>query len=174
MIYAIGRPGDRVRQFVSTNNETDREAQMKPGEVAIVVATPSVSMISLDGTTLLSIEQTIEERRRETKVAAKTFRDYKLNGTCDSPLGRVQCNQTSRDNINEAVTNALIDTENFTIEWRMADNTMKTHNATQLFALKMAMAQYINDCYGAYFAIADIIGDSNDPETINIQAGYPA
>lgn len=56
---------------------------------------------------------------------------------------------------------------------RMLDNSSIPHNAEQMIALGLLIGRHIAACSAAYFVIADEINASDDPESIDITAGYP-
>ena len=108
--------------------------------------------------------------------AAKLVRDTKIDSGCMTPLGRVDSDEKSRLNINGAVQTALIAQaagQPFSIDWTMADNSVVSHDGPATVAMGLAVAGFVAACHEAARGIRVAIEDATDPDTTDIEGGYP-
>jgi Domain of unknown function (DUF4376) len=77
----------------------------------------------------------------------KAARDAAETGGCETPLGRVDTDETSRGRITGAVSLAMIAGPSFTIDWTMADNSVVTHDQAAMIALGVAVGTHVGTCH---------------------------
>ena len=113
-------------------------------------------------------------------AAAKAYRATRRTGGCSTALGRVQTDMASREAITSAATdatNSKLALPSWSIDWTMEDNSIKTHNATQMIAMATAVRIYTNACQTASQTIRKAIYATTTTAavaTVDITAGYPA
>ena len=179
MIYAIGEPGAPVRMFLDTSNIGDAETQLLSGEVLLEAGRVGEFVITSEGA-LAPKTITIDEAKAAKWLAAKSLRDARANGSCETPLGRVNCDESSRVNISGAVQMASIAQSAgipFAIDWTMADDTVVEHDASAMIAMGVAVGEHVAACHAACAAIRAAInaaGTVAELDAIDITAGYPA
>lgn len=108
--------------------------------------------------------------------AAKLVRDAHIDSGCMTPLGRVDSDEASRLNISGAVQTALIAQaagQPFSIDWTMADNSVVSHDGPATVAMGLAVAGFVSACHEAARAIRVAIEAADDPDTTDIEGGYP-
>jgi hypothetical protein len=120
--------------------------------------------------------RTLAARRVARRREAQTYRTEKVTGGCMTPLGRVQTDETSQASILQAMFRAqmaLSTGEPLVIIWLMEDNTAVAHDAAALIEMGLAVGAFKTACFNTSFAIMDDIALADDPESIDITAGYP-
>lgn len=111
--------------------------------------------------------------------AVKAGRDACAAGGCETPLGRVDSDERSRILIAGAVQMARIALaagEPYSVDWVMADNQPKAHDAAAMIALGMAVGQHIADCWERAQTLRAAIDAADTVEalaSIDIINGWP-
>ena len=89
---------------------------------------------------------TLEAKKAVAKAKLKLNRDQAEWAGVETPLGRVDSDPNSQRKISGAVTLAMLGGQNFTIDWRMADNTTVTHDHDATVATGLAVGQHVAAC----------------------------
>jgi hypothetical protein len=95
---------------------------------------------------------------------------------CATPYGRIDTDADSQRKIGGASTMALALGTQFTMSWRMADNSIVTLNASQMIEVGVAAAQYVAACQAnknALDAAVQAATSVADLDAIDIEAGWP-
>lgn len=107
----------------------------------------------------------------------KELRELAKDGGLTTPLGPLETDPDSRTNINGAVQMATILGEQFSIQWRMSDNTVtEPLDAATMVNLGIMVGLHINACQlrknelDAAIAAAATLEDLT---TIDLEAGWP-
>lgn len=121
------------------------------------------------------------DRAKELRwEAVKRLRDAAVNaGTDVQDIGRFDSDLLSRTNINGAVTVAMLakgSESPFSIEWRLADNSVVTLDGDQMIFTGLAMAAHVQACYDRAKEIESLILATTcrpDLDLIDITTGWP-
>nr|AGU09957.1 protein of unknown function DUF4376 [uncultured organism] len=120
----------------------------------------------------------LNERRAARRREAQDFRQLRITGGCETPLGRVQTDEGSQANILQALVRAqtalAIGEAGWEVRWIMANNVIQPHDAQQMTAMALAVGGWKTACFDASISIMAAIAVSDDPESVDITAGYPA
>lgn len=108
----------------------------------------------------------------------KATRDEKINGGYTVPnFGNFQTDLVSRTNINGAVTAALIaniNSQPFSVDWKLTDNTSITLDAAQMILVGTTIANYISALYNYSETLrTNIYNATSLTELHNIQQFWP-
>ncbi|WP_066723593.1 DUF4376 domain-containing protein [Sphingomonas pituitosa] len=112
-------------------------------------------------------------------AAAKAARDGCAGGGCQTPLGRVDSDERSRVLIAGAVQMAqiaLAGGEPYSVDWVMADNQPRAHDALAMIALGVAVGEHIASCWQraqALRAEIDAAETVEDLAALDIISGWP-
>jgi len=118
----------------------------------------------------------IEARRHARWQEVKARRDVAELGGCMTPFGRVQTDQRSQDKINGMATMAIMATlakAPFAQGFVLADNSVATLDAAKAQALAGAVGAHVAAVYDYAFRLRKGIEVSDDPASIDIDAGWP-
>lgn len=118
----------------------------------------------------------LEAARSRTLAAIRRQRDTAEWSGCETPLGRVDTDPSSQRKISGAVTMAMILGEAFTIDWRMADNTVAPHNSAAMIQMGLLVGQHISTCQNRKNELdAEAVSAETIEalEAIDIGAGWP-
>ena len=113
--------------------------------------------------------------------AVKTLRDQHIDGGCFIlGTGTFDSDPISRSNITGAALGASISAsqeQEFSISWKLADNSIKTLNGAQMIAVGMGVLTHVATCH----AVAQQFGLAIDAATtftalnaIDLDTGWPA
>lgn len=112
--------------------------------------------------------------------AIKRLRDAHIDGGVIVPgVGRFDSDPLSRSNINGAVTMALIAqgaSQPFAMDWKLADNTIATLDASQMIAVGVAVGGHVASCHANAQALGLAIESAQDVTALNaieVEAGWP-
>jgi len=122
----------------------------------------------------------INEAKAVLWERAKFLRDQFIDaGVNLAGIGVFDSDAPSRGNINGAVTMALvaqISAQPFSIDWKLADNSVKKLNGAQMIAAGIAVGKHVAECheFAQKIGIA-ILNAKNNSElnAINIEDGWP-
>lgn len=96
------------------------------------------------GGTVLDAEQSdYESQKAFMKAKLKLRRDTAEWAGVQTAVGLVDSDPDSQRKISGTVTMAMLGGENFSIEWRMKDNTVVTLNAAQTIAVGVAVGMHV-------------------------------
>lgn len=110
----------------------------------------------------------------------KARRDKIIDAGAPTPSGVVDSNDLSRTNITGATLGALIaqvNSQPFTMDWTLRDNSVVTLNAAQMLAMGMAVLSYVGTAHGRARALrTEIEGVADVPTLLQIDytAGWPS
>lgn len=85
--------------------------------------------------------------RARQRAMINQARDMAQDGGCDTPSGRFDTKPRSREFLNGAVlaaTLAGMNSEAFTINWKLANNSVVTLNGPQIIAAGLAVAAWVD------------------------------
>lgn len=81
---------------------------------------------------------------------ARTNRDEAQSGGCTVTVGgetkRIETDLPSRLNVSGAVSLAIVSGDAFSMDWRMADNSIVTLNSADMIAMGAAVGQFVSAC----------------------------
>lgn len=128
------------------------------------------------GTVLDLAAVPLEQAKTVLRQAVKAKRDAAEWGGVTTPSGVVDSMPDSQRKISGAVTMALIAGEAFTVEWRMADNSIVTLDRDAMVAIGVLVGQHVAACQARKNALDAAIQDAVDEaelEVIDINSGWP-
>jgi hypothetical protein len=164
------------------------------GEVQYVA---SLDGVDLDGWTALAIaEDRCPEPHEEVAEDGTLFvpldwakadltrqvnelKNAKQNGTVVTPSGVIDGDDSSKIKLNGLVNMALLALQNsqpFSIDWTLADNSTVTLDANQAIQMGLAAGQYVSLVHDYARTLKDQIDSATsvaDLEAIDITAGWP-
>lgn len=118
---------------------------------------------------------TIEQRRAERSALVNILREQKVAGGVTFDGKRFATDPLSRANLSGAVASAngpggvppgLV--------WRSEDNQAVPMTPQKLAQFGRAVLDHVNACYACSWQLKDAIASSNDPESVDITAGWPS
>ena len=118
-------------------------------------------------------------RKITMREAIKARRDAAETRGCQTPLGRMDTDQASQRKVNGSVTMAVIAVQNsapFSIDWTMADNSIVTHNASEMIAAGLAVGAPAPACPTRATTLTSLVEppQSNaNLDAIDINEGWP-
>jgi hypothetical protein len=181
--YAIGKPGEHPRVFLSTGYEQDAVLQLLADEVYFAAPDlpPEPYSISPDGKSLVATEWPLDKLKADRRRDARAVRDRLQSGGCMTPLGRVDTDtEKSMPLIQGAASGAGISLAlglPYPAKiWTMADNSEVPHTPVQLVAMGMAVTAFVDACQQAYTAVKEKIDAAADAAAlaaVDLTAGYP-
>lgn len=122
----------------------------------------------------------LEARRAALIEQAKAERNRRANSTAATPLGVVQCDESSRINMTGAAVAAQLavaaQDAAWSMDWILADNSVVTLNAAQLIAMANAVGNHVRDCFANGELLKAQIAAAADVPTlgaIDITVGWP-
>jgi hypothetical protein len=184
--FAIGTPGQEPRMFLSVVEETDAQANARPGEVVFAATyTGQRTVIDATGSFLEPYVMPLIEAQWMRSIAAVQYRDSIANGTCPVPLpdgttGSIDLGGDSKTLLTSAVLDAylsVVGNTPYSLRWTMADGTVQVFTAEQAIAIGKVAAQFRAACQDAGTAINAQIEAATTTDAvaaIDITAGYPA
>lgn len=115
---------------------------------------------------MIEADQTPLEVRKLTSLKrVDQLRDLKVNAGCETPAGAVQTDDVSIRNILGSVQTAslaVMMSQPFSIDWRMADNALVTLDANEMIAMGVAVMQHIKLTYARSWALKSAIEACQD------------
>ena len=130
-----------------------------------------------DGAVIVPDETaTLDSKKARKKAELKLKRDSIEWGGVQTPLGVVDSDPDSQRKISGVVTMAILVGTKFSIEWRMRDNSVVTHNHDQIVALGMAVGEHVSLCQNRKNELeVDIDSSTTEEELsfIDITVGWP-
>lgn len=180
MWFALVRPDDSVRQFVSADTADEAILQALDGERAVPHdGERKPGAVYQDGA-IVWPGPTLDQIRADTLAAAKAYRDQRQNGGCTiAGIGQIDTDfQRSVPIISvfsAAGSGALaakiaFGTTNFTL----ADKSQVALGPTKAAQLAIGLKTFFDACQQAYASIEAEITVATDPAAVDITAGYPA
>ena len=132
-----------------------------------------------------SVADQVASGAAQTKTAAIAVYTAKINASCSTSIGTVQCDETAQADVAAKVISANIAKVNgdasWTIKWRLTDNSWSSAmDADQMIAFGQQVEGYVEACDIAYWAVADAIiaavaaSSLTQLNSIDVNAGYPA
>lgn len=122
----------------------------------------------------------LNQAKGEFWSRAKAVRDEHINAGCNVPgIGRFDTDDTSRGNINGAVTGAMLAAQSgtpFQVSWKLADNTVATIDGAGMVEVGVAVLAYVSACHARAQAFGEAIqaaSSMTDLLAIDISAGWP-
>lgn len=120
--------------------------------------------------------RTLDDRRATRREQAQVYRTTTIVAGCMTPKGRVQTDEVSQASILQAMFRAQLAIsmgETWSIDWLMEDNSVASHDAGEMIAMGLAVGAWKTACFAASVPILEEIKASDDPDGIDITAGYP-
>lgn len=116
--------------------------------------------------------------RAEIKGRVKVLRDAAETGGCTVPgIGRFDSDPDSQRKISGAVVMAMLGGAAFTMEWRLANNSVEALDAAQMIAVGVAVGQHVAACQQRKNEIDAALNAAGTYETlmaIDIEGGWAA
>jgi hypothetical protein len=180
MWYAIGKPGESIRQCVtSSRGVIDILADVQPGEVYAEVEDPQAFDALDDEGVPYRREVTLDKIKADRKREARAYRDAREAGGVAAPRGRVDTDQASREKITGAASAAgialALSIPFDPIPWPMQSGNPITHSAQQLVAMGMTVVLFVKECReicDEIVAAIDAAPDAAAVAAIDVTAGY--
>lgn len=118
----------------------------------------------------------LQQRRAERAALVNLLRDEKASSGVTFDGNSFDTDPVSRANLTGAVASAGGGGGGLPpgLQWRTADNQLVAMNPQKLAQLGRAVLDHVNACYVRSWALKDAIAASNDPESIDITAGWPS
>jgi len=119
---------------------------------------------------------TLDSKKARKKAEVKLERDKAEWAGVATPKGVVDSDPESQRKINGAVTMALIGGQDFSIDWRMKDDSIVSHNRDEMIALGQAVGQHTVDCQSRKNELDALIDAAQTEEellAIDITSGWP-
>lgn len=123
----------------------------------------------------------LAQAKAELWADAKAKRDSLIDAGCNVPgVGRFDTDAASRLNLAGAVLGAVMaarGNQPFSIDWKLADNTVVTLDGTQMQAVGMAVLARISAIHQRAQAVGNAINNAANAAALNavdIDAGWPA
>lgn len=137
---------------------------------------PRDGAVIQDGTWIVPLSLLQDEKWEQVKA----LRADKENGSAPTPVGAVQCDDTSKLKISGIVQMAQIAMaagQPFAEEFTLTDNSVVTLDATTAIGLGVAVGQYVSAIYANARALRDAIyaaADETALAAIDVSAGWPS
>jgi hypothetical protein len=160
-----------------------RYGKIKNGIIEIMSLVPQDGFISLpenacsgmtwNGKILSNPEVSSEEKLDQCKenLAEKRWHKTEQGLFIDGVL--VQSDLVSKNEmsgyVTESITNGMTE-----VHWKLSDRTFVTYQIAQLKRVYQIIAKYRNDCFGVEKLKAEEIKAAEDPESIDIESGWPS
>jgi hypothetical protein len=106
----------------------------------------------------VEFEDDLEAARALIWGRVKAARDARTVAGCETPLGPIDTDSASQAKVNGAVTLAILArlaNRPFSIDWTMADNVVRTHDAGAMIAAGSAVGLHIAACHEVGRALRD-------------------
>ena len=130
-----------------------------------------------EGATLVSDDATEFQRKKANiKAALKQARDTAEWSGVYTPLGRVDSDPVSQRKVSGAALMASIVGASFAVDWRMADNSVVTHDHDQIIAMGIAVGQHVAACQAhknTVDAQVEAALNVEELELLDIETGWP-
>lgn len=118
----------------------------------------------------------LESKKARKGAEVKLKRDSVEWAGVTTAKGIVDSDPDSQRKINGAVTMALIQGDSFSIDWKMKDNSVVTHNRQEIMDMGLAVGQHVSACQARKNEL-DIQIDAAETEeqlnSIDIESGWP-
>lgn len=160
-----------------------RYGKIENGTVVILSFVPQNGFVKLprnacagmiwDGESLSTPEVSSEEKLDQCKanLAEKRWNKTEQGLFIDGVL--VQSDLVSKNEmsgyVTESITNGMTE-----VHWKLSDKTFVTYQIAQLKRVYQIIAKYRNDCFGVEKLKAEEIKAAEDPESIDIESGWPS
>lgn len=170
----------RVLRAGACSDPDQLDAQAGPGEV--VIADPPSDVLAdgrwhWNGSDFAQSPATLTDLKAQAKNVVRNLRDLAEWGGCNTSGGRVDSDPESQRKTNGSVTMALIAGAAFSIEWRMADNSVVTFNHDQMIAVGVALGLHVSACQNRKNELDAAIDAASSETTlaaIDLTAGWPS
>ncbi|WP_294196539.1 DUF4376 domain-containing protein [uncultured Sphingomonas sp.] len=119
----------------------------------------------LEGGVIEADQTPLEVRKLTSLKRVDQLREIKVTGGCPTEHGIVQTDDVSIRNILGSVQTASLSAKletPFSIEWRMADNSVVTLDANEMIAMGVAVMSHIKTCYTRSWALKDAVEACQD------------
>ena len=120
------------------------------------------------------VDMSVVKARMFARV--KSLRDARETGGLVTPYGPLDTDPDSQRKISGSVVMAMLGGAGFTIEWRMADNTLVSLDATGMSTLGVLVGQHVRQCQTRKNELDAAIGAATTPEELNaidLEAEWP-
>ena len=180
--YALGKPGQSVRQLIQESSQADADIQCGSGEVAVKLLAfiTSPLLISANGLSTSIVPPTLSGTKAEAWLKVRARRDQAEAAGCNTALGRIDTDADSQRKISGAVQMALIALtagQSFSVGWTMHDNTTVEHDAQAMIDLGLAAGAHVATCHAVAVAKRALIMAAStiaEVEAVSIEDGWPA
>lgn len=137
------------------------------------------SYIVLDGEwTVRAIDpvEALAAAKMMKRQSVRQLREMAEWSGCMTPAGRVDSDPESQRKIGGAVQMAMIIVDDFTIDWRMQDNSIVTLDVAAMIAMGLVVGQHVSACQQRKNVLDGLIDDAGTMEeldSIDIAGGWP-
>lgn len=177
---AIGMPGSQPRLFFPTSATDLANDSLAEGEVSIPCTAMGDFVISEDGTTLeVRAKPIAEVRQRLMETLRQRFATELAKG-CESPKGRVDCDDKAVQRVTSAVVMAdklaelgLPDVDE---NWTMFDQSVVPHSRGELTALGLAIGAGFRACFSNKQTLENQLDAATtvaELNAVNLDSGWP-
>lgn len=98
-------------------------------------------------------QEYIDARKSRLKNDITAARDAKLAAGYASPYGNLQADISSRTNIQAAAMRAQANLLNYSVDWRMADNTTVKLDGPKMVAVGTGLGAFVSSVYERSFVL---------------------
>lgn len=119
---------------------------------------------------------TLDSLKARKKAELKLKRNQEEWKGVTTPLGIVDSDPDSQRKVSGAVTMAMIGGTNFSIDWRMQDNSVVTHDHDAMITMGLAVGQHVSACQdrkNELEALIDAATTAEELDAVDITQGWP-
>lgn len=119
----------------------------------------------------------LDPLRQAAYARVKELREQRKGGGLMTPLGPIETDPDSRSNINGAVQMASILGTAFSIDWRLADNSVVSLNADTMIQIGLMVGQHVAACQyrkNQLDAQIEAAGTLAALDAIDLDEGWPS
>lgn len=137
------------------------------------------SYIVLDGEWTARVIDPVEalaSAKAAKRHGVKQLREMAESAGCMTATGRVDSDPESQRKVAGAVQMAMIVGDDFSIDWRMQDNSIVTLGRAGMIAMGLAVGQHVSACQAHKNVLDGLIDDADTIEelaAIDIGTGWP-
>lgn len=143
-------------------------------DVEVILTLPGAPFA---GGSLIPLEaEPLEVAQAKAMAAVKTCRNKAEWGGVDTPLGAVDSDPDAQRKISGAVQMALLTGDTFSVQWRMADNSIVTHDYEATIQMGMLVGQHVAACQqrkNELDALITAAATTEEVEAIDCESGWP-
>lgn len=132
------------------------------------------------GAALIAEQDELTKIKLMKKASVNSLREQEINKGCDTFTGKVDTDSVSVHNIMAAYQSAVLaslTSQPFTIDWRLADNSSTTLDATGMIKIGEAVLARTQACYSHSWELKAEIDAATTADAVNaivLSEGWPA